>query len=155
MVYLAQVADDLSRQLEERGRLRWFEEECAKLGTPAYYKELLRIPDELFPKLKKVKSLSGPERSAPQPSVHPRQLLSQSSYLFSVSSAAHGICSRLIFPLLTFSFLSGWLQGKRVPPGVVARGRSCSEGQAAVLLAKGPGPRRDRQAHAGLSAAAA
>jgi hypothetical protein len=71
VVYLAQVADDLSRQLEERGRLRWFEEECAKLGTPAYYKELLRIPDELFPRLKKVKSLSGPERSAPQPSVHP------------------------------------------------------------------------------------
>ena len=50
VVYLAQVADDLSRQLEERGRLRWFEEECAKLGTPAYYKDLLRIPDELFPR---------------------------------------------------------------------------------------------------------
>jgi hypothetical protein len=50
VVYLAEVADDLSRQLQERGRLRWFEEECAKLGTAAYYRSLVRVPDELFPR---------------------------------------------------------------------------------------------------------
>ncbi len=50
VVYLADVADDLSRQLQERGRLRWFEEECAKLGTAAYYRSLVRVPEELFPR---------------------------------------------------------------------------------------------------------
>lgn len=61
-MYLADVADDLSRQLEERGRLSWFEEECAKLETQAYYNSLIRVPTDLFPRVKKVKALSPAER---------------------------------------------------------------------------------------------
>ena len=62
VTYLAQVVDDLTRQLSERGRLEWCEEECAKLSTDEYYNSLMRIPEELFPRVKKVKSLSAEER---------------------------------------------------------------------------------------------
>jgi ribonuclease D len=89
VVYLADVADDLARQLEERGRLRWFEEECAKLETPAYYNSLLRVPHELFPRLKKVR-----------PSVRREASVCSSFSCWSICFLQPASDPLLLFPLL-------------------------------------------------------
>ena len=62
VLYLEQVVDELSSQLDGRGRLHWAQEECAKYDTQAYYDATVgRHPDQLFPKLKKVKGLAPAE----------------------------------------------------------------------------------------------
>jgi len=63
VTYLGAVADELAKQLHERGRFEWFEQECARLETRQYYDEMMRNPRELFPRVKKVKSLDPEQRA--------------------------------------------------------------------------------------------
>eukprot|EP00944_MAST-04C_sp_MAST-4C-sp1_P005064 g5064.t1 len=63
VLYLESVVDSLELDLSSKGRLEWAKEECAKFDDIKYYKENIeRDMSQIFPRLKKVKSLT-PEES--------------------------------------------------------------------------------------------
>lgn len=56
VLYLHGVSDNLTRQLESRGRLAWLGEEMAFYGDPGTWE---RTPDELWLRISRHRSLSG------------------------------------------------------------------------------------------------